>query len=90
MDDKVNDENFYLRLIYGGVTLYADHLGSGEITKYDGTQVRYTLKPTVILNDPKTEGCVEWKLGGKLKKGEYTVELYNNGYLVGTDQFKLK
>jgi len=48
MDDKVNDENFYLRLIYGGTTLYSDHLKSGEITKQDGTQVRYTIKPSVL------------------------------------------
>jgi len=86
------DKTFYVRYISPlGQSLVIEDLGSGVLTnKLDGEQVRYTTSTTVDYNNEDTEACIDWRPNLQLPKGEYQVEMYHNGFLVGKGDFKLK
>lgn len=85
---------FYVRIIDPlGETVVAGNEGSGVLTnKLDNTKVRYTYEGLINYNNADTEDCVGWMLTDDvdLPKGQYEIEMYNNGYPVGTGSFKLK
>jgi len=86
------DKTFYIRYISPlGQSLVIEDMGSGVLTnKLDGEQVRYTTSTTVEYNNEDTEACVDWRPSLQLPKGDYLVELYHNGFMVGKGDFKLK
>jgi hypothetical protein len=86
------DKEFYIRLINPqGETVAVENSGSGVLTnKLDNTQVRFTTSGTISYDNQDTNACIDWMLDNKLGKGLYNVEMYNNGFLVGTGSFKLK
>jgi predicted nuclease with TOPRIM domain len=85
------DETFYLRIMNpAGETLAADDMGSGTIEdKMTGKSMRYTMSGTLTYNNQDTEACMDWKPSYQPEDGEYTVEIYNKGYKVGTGTFKI-
>ncbi len=85
-------KKFYLRLINPqGETIAVEDRGSGVITnKLDNTQVRYTTSAEVPYQNEDTNACIDWNVSDALPKGEYKVEIYNNGFPVGKGQFILK
>ncbi len=85
------DETFYLRIMNpNGETLSADDMGSGELVdKQTGKTMRYTMSGNLTYNNEDTEACMDWKPSTTPVDGEYTVEIYNKGYKVGTGMFKL-
>jgi len=80
------EKEFQIRLIDPkGETVAREDMGSGVLTnKLDNTQVRYTTKGTIDYNNQDTEGCIGWKVNDQLPKGMYDIEIYNNGFKVGT------
>ncbi|MDF1696039.1 MAG: hypothetical protein P1U56_09420 [Saprospiraceae bacterium] len=85
-------KEFQVRLIDPlGETIAREDMGSGILTnKLDNTQVRYTASGVVDYNNEDTEGCVRWSFSDRLPKGEYDVEIYNNGFNVGNGTYKMK
>lgn len=85
------EETFYLRLIGpGGETFATDDLGSGELTnKLTGETVKYTMSGTLTYNNEDTEACMDWDPNFQVQKGNYQVEIFNKGYMVGSGDFKL-
>ncbi|MEE9438646.1 MAG: hypothetical protein V3V14_06565 [Saprospiraceae bacterium] len=85
-------KDFKIRLIDPkGETIAREDSGSGILTnKLDNTQVRYTTSGVINYNNEDTNGCIEWRLQDKLAKGLYDVEIYNNGFLVGVGDYKMK
>lgn len=83
---------FNIRLIDPlGETIYVDNLGGGVLTdKLTNTQVRYTTSGTMEYANTDTRGCVDWDVPYKLGKGVYEIEIYNNDFMVGKGDFKLK
>jgi len=86
------DEQFYLRLISpGGETIYDATKGSGEIvSKSDGSNLRYTAVKEAAYQNTALEACIEYDPDYTLPSGNYAVEVYNKGYLVGESNFLLK
>ncbi len=86
------EEKFYVRLISpGGETIYDESKGSGEIiSKTDGTNVRYTTVKNTTYQNTNLEACIEYNPDYTLPSGNYAVEVYNKGYLVGQSAFLLK
>ncbi len=86
------EKTFYIRYISPlGQSLVIEDLGSGELTnKLDGQKVRYTTSTTIDYNSEDTEACIDWRPNLQLPKGDYQVEMYHNGFLVGKGDFKLK
>jgi hypothetical protein len=86
------NKKFYIRIINpSGETIAIDDAGSGMLTnKLDNTQVRYTTVADVNYKNEDTNSCVDWKIAEGLAKGDYKIEIYNNGFPVGKGAFKLK
>ncbi len=86
------EKEFFVRLINPlGETVAVESNGGGVLfNKLDDSQVRYTYSGMVQYNNEDTEACLDWALANKIPKGEYDLEIYNNGFLVGTGGFKLK
>ncbi|MFZ1703018.1 MAG: hypothetical protein WAT79_01660 [Saprospiraceae bacterium] len=85
-------KRFYVRIIKPtGETVAVDDSGSGVLTnKLDNTQVRYTTAGDITYNNEDTNACIDWNVAEALVKGEYQVEIFNNGFPVGKGTFKLK
>jgi cell division protein FtsB len=61
-----------------------------QTTKVDGTETLYTEMKSVEYNNEKTEMVVYCKKQGDFTKGEYTVEVFAEGYKVGSTKFTLR
>ena len=85
-------KKFFIRILNPqGETIAIEAQGSGVITnKLDNSQVRYTTSGDIEYKNEDTNACIDWTLSDKLLKGDYKIEMYNNGFLVGKGQFKLK
>ena len=85
-------KKFHIRIINPqGETVAQEDNGAGVLTnKLDNTQVRYTTSGDINYNNKDTNACVDWTLTTKLAKGNYNIEMYNNGFQVGKGNFVLK
>jgi len=85
-------KKFFIRIINPqGETIAIEDSGSGVLTnKLDNSQVRYTTSGEINYNNEDTNACIDWTLSEKFSKGDFKIEMYNNGFLVGKGQFKLK
>ncbi|HMS69155.1 MAG TPA: hypothetical protein PKD18_13500 [Saprospiraceae bacterium] len=85
-------KKFYVRVISPtGETVAVEDSGSGVLTnKLDNTQIRYSTSGDVEYNNTDTNACIDWTLAQAITKGMYDVEIYNNGFIVGKGNFKLK
>ncbi|MCC6817919.1 MAG: hypothetical protein IT245_03385 [Bacteroidia bacterium] len=61
-----------------------------QVTKVDGTDVSYTEKKTIEYKNDRVDEVVYCKKQGSFTKGEYIVELFSEGYRIGTAKFTLK
>ncbi|MBK8519084.1 MAG: hypothetical protein IPL55_23205 [Saprospiraceae bacterium] len=92
MVTPAGQKTFYIRILNPqGETIAIEAQGSGVLTnKLDNSQVRYTTSGEITYKNEDTNACIDWTLTDKLIKGDYKIEMYNNGFLVGKGQFKLK
>jgi hypothetical protein len=92
MVTPAGQKKFFIRLINPqGETIAIDDSGAGVLTnKLDNSQVRYTTSGEIAYKNEDTNACIDWSVPSALVKGDYKVEMYNNGFLVGKGAFKLK
>ncbi len=85
-------KKFYVRIINPqGETIYLEDNGGGVLTnKSDNSQVRYTMAGDINYQNENTNACMDWSVPLTLGKGDYNVEMYNNGFLTGKSTFKLR
>lgn len=88
---SAGEQKFYIRIIDPVGEVIADESKSGVLTnKLDNTQVMYTTSGSMDYQNEDTRGCISLNLSQKLAKGIYDMEIYNNGFMVGKGDFKLK
>ena len=64
--------------------------GSGTFT-VNGKEMVYTTKQDIEYNNDGTTASVIYSRGGQtLKKGEHTIEIYSEGFRIGTGTFKVR
>ncbi len=96
VDNQVVDpgsETFYLRIIDPtGVAIATQSSGGGVLKLKDGKEVQYTTTKQIEFKNEGEDVCAIWDAKGNtnLAKGKYTLEVYNKGYLAGTNAFELK
>jgi cell division protein FtsB len=89
---EAGEEMFYIRIVDPtGAPLAIESLGSGVAqNKKTENEFRYTTTAKTNYANAPTNVCGAWLPGVDFMKGEYQVEVYNKGFLVGTSKFKLK
>ena len=85
-------EQFVIRIINPlGETLAEQELGSGIFTNNaSGEQIRYTQIKEVDYDRDEQNLCVVWAPNQPFQEGNYSVEIYNKGYLAGSSDFSLR
>jgi predicted RNase H-like nuclease (RuvC/YqgF family) len=61
-----------------------------QTTIVDGTETLYTEMKTIDYQNERQESVVYCKKQGDFGKGEYTIEIYAEGYKVGNSKFTLR
>ncbi|AKQ45299.1 hypothetical protein TH63_06065 [Rufibacter radiotolerans] len=86
---KENKE-ILMRLIEpDGSALYNLATGSGTF-EYEGKEQFYTAKRDIVFDNTNQQVTFIYSKGAPFKTGKHTVELYTEGYLIGTTSFTLK
>jgi hypothetical protein len=88
---QLGDRNIYMRLLNpDGATISTETSGGGKF-EYMGSEALYTQRQKInFKNEQPTitfyyaRGNTEWE------KGEYTVLLYSDGFLIGSKKFTLR
>lgn len=87
------NKDIYLRITGpDGTVLSNAAYGSGVTQTVDGSSLNYTLAKQVSLQtaQPVKGVTVDWHQGSDYKKGNYEIEIYNEGYKVGSGTVALK
>lgn len=94
--NKVADagsKTFLIRILSPeGSVLATQDQGSGTFTGIEsGEQMQYSTTATVDYQQAAQSGiCSVWSQSIPFAKGNYTTEIYQNGYLIGKQSFELK
>ncbi|MEL6970538.1 MAG: hypothetical protein AAFO02_10230 [Bacteroidota bacterium] len=85
-------EEFVVRIMNPqGETLAMDQMGSGVFTNQStGEAMRFTLKDDIMYDRSESSIGFVWSPGQQFAEGNYTIEVYNKGYLAGTTSLRLK
>lgn len=89
---KAGDKEIYVAITApDGSPLAVEALGSGRFTLDDGTEKLYTVKKTVAYSTGTNQPVsMDWKQNSDFKAGDYTVEIYHEGYKIGAGKVHLK
>ncbi len=80
----------YMRLIEpDGAALYNLSTGSGSF-QMDGENMYYTAKRDFVYDNTQQQLSFVYAKNAEYKKGQHTVELYADGFLIGKTSFILK
>ena len=86
------EKTFYVRIIGPeGTTLAIESDGSGVFKDAnDGSPIQYSVTTTINYEQKATNACTYWTQTSPFSKGYYTVNIYQDGYLIGTQKLVLK
>jgi hypothetical protein len=74
-----------------GQPIAVQALGSGTFTERNGQERAYTQKVVVNYNQSQKQTVsFDWKQNSDFQKGDYRIEVYNNGFKVGETTKTLK
>ncbi len=92
-ENYVNDpgeKTIYIKVLGpDGATLYNEAAGSGTFN-FQGQESLYSTKQSVVFEQKAMEVGLYWTKGSTFGKGEYKVELYADGFMIGSSTFELK
>ena len=74
-----------------GKPIIAEALGSGKFSTRDGEQKNYTQKIDLNYTQGQRQTLsIDWKQNTNFEKGDYKIEVYNNGFKIGEGISSLK
>lgn len=83
-------KTIYMRLIEpDGAALYNLATGSGTF-QIDGEDMYYTAKRDIVFDNTQQQVSYVYDKNAAYKKGQHTIELYADGFLIGRTTFVLK
>jgi chromosome segregation ATPase len=84
-----NNKDIYLRIMDpdGGVI---NDMNKGGVLKYNNQEIGYSLKQTVAYTNNDQAVDMFFKKDQALKSGKYDIELYAEGFKIGTGSFLVK
>ena len=86
------EKTFLVRIISPeGTTMAVQSSGSGTfMVAGSGEQRQYTTSTTIDYDQKPKNVCTYWQQTTPYAQGNYTVEVYQDGYLLSTKKFELK
>jgi len=87
------NKQIYLRILAPGGTVMSNTANSsGMMTTSAGTQSSYSVVQNIALvqNQKVKDVTIDWNQNGDYAKGNYTIEVYSEGYMVGSGSVHLK
>ncbi len=92
-ENYVNDpgeKTIFMKVIGpDGATLYNEAAGSGTFT-FQGQESLYSVKQQMEFDQKAKEMTTYWTKGSTFGKGSYKLELFIDGFLIGSSNFELK
>ncbi|MET3543006.1 regulator of replication initiation timing [Pontibacter aydingkolensis] len=83
-------KTIYMRLIEpDGAALYNLSMGSGTF-EIDGDDMYYTAKRDFVFDNTQQQLSFLYDKNAEYKKGQHTIELYADGFMIGKANFVLK
>ena len=92
MENKLSlsgDKNIYIRVTAPNKKI----LQSSEpikIQNYNGDNIEVSSKRVVNYQNENMDLCIYHEIIGSVETGSYLVEIYNDGYIIGTSSFALR
>lgn len=84
------ERNILIKLLNPkGETIFIQDRGSGEF-KYEDENSLYTFKGKIEFENKDQMNCLYWTKGGEFEDGVYNVEIFTDGYKIGSKEFELK
>jgi hypothetical protein len=83
----------YIRMIAPDATIMGNPANiSGMMTIATGGQLGYSMVKEIALtqNEKIKDVAIDWNQEGDYKKGQYTIEVYNEGFKIGSGTVTLK
>ncbi len=86
------EKTFYIRIIGpDGMTLATESTGSGVIKDArTASPIQYSTATMINYEKKAMNACAAWQQAAPFGKGIYLVNIYEDGYLVGTGKLELK
>jgi uncharacterized membrane-anchored protein YhcB (DUF1043 family) len=83
----------YIRIIAPDASILTNPaMGSGMLTTSKGDQLSYSIVKEIALQKemPVKDVSVDWNQEADYQRGDYTIEIYNGGYKVGSEKVHFK
>jgi sugar-specific transcriptional regulator TrmB len=85
---KAGDKTIYVRISRPDNLLLVS--SAEEIFEFDGQKLPFTAKRTIQYENKDIEVCIYWDNNNNLIAGNYTVDIFSDGKLIGSNTFLLK
>jgi hypothetical protein len=85
---KPGAKDVYIRITRadGAVIAYSD----ADLFNFQGQQIVYSAKRQIEYENKDIDVCIFWDNNNQLVIGEYTVDIFTDGNLIGTTKFSMK
>jgi myosin heavy subunit len=84
------EKDIYVRLLGPDGAIISDEATGSGIFNYNGQQVVYTTKQSVLYKNNNQTAEIVYARGQKYGSGKYNVELFSEGFKIGDGTFEIK
>lgn len=88
LTEKAN-KDVYMRILDPNGAVLND-MGRGGVVNYQGKEIGYTLRQAVLYTNNDQKVDMYYQKGQEFNSGVYNVELYSEGYKIGSGSFQVK
>ncbi|CCH56298.1 hypothetical protein BN8_05623 [Fibrisoma limi BUZ 3] len=84
-----NDKDIYIRILDANGAVVSES-GVGGVIPFEGREIGYSIRQTVPFENNDQEVNILFRKESAFKPGNYTVEIYAEGFLIGDTRFDVK
>lgn len=88
LTEKTN-KDVYLRILDPNGAVLND-MGRGGVVDFGGKEIGYTLRQAIPYTNNDQEVAMYYQKGQEFNSGVYSVELYSEGFKIGTGNFQIR